>query len=47
MLLIHIDAWNLRARQIHAAGVVILCAFGDLTIGDQNEYDNGQGDLMS
>jgi hypothetical protein len=23
-------------------GIVIVCGFGDLTIGDQNEYDNGQ-----
>ena len=36
------DAWNLHARQIQAAGVVILCDFVDLTIGDQNEYDNDQ-----
>jgi len=34
------DAWNLHARQIQAAGVVILCDFCDLTVGDQNEYDD-------
>jgi hypothetical protein len=34
---------NVHARQIHAAGVVIL---GDLTIGDQNEYDDSQSNLL-